>query len=210
MAGGMFTKQAWFLTARYLNDVNDATAQGAINAVPSGVTATQAEQTLPGDRICIDDATALALSDTAVGTLYGGLYMYVATTSTATASPAVGTIAFFTLASIGSSYTVTSDAQPLTTVPTYVAGIFINAATKGNYCWIQIAGIASVLFDSSVTANVTGNWVSAKVSASVASTADVGAALGVITIAAQLGVSVGTVTTSTVSKIALTRGFGRI
>jgi hypothetical protein len=218
MAGGWFTKQADFLTAAYLNDVNDQTVGGQIQSVPSAVPATQGIQTLPGDRIILDDATAYALSDTTVGTLYGGIYCYVQSTYT-TQAPVVGGIAFFKAADIGNltptsplttSYVAYGDAQPLTTVPTYVFGIWINVLTKSYYGWIQIAGVASVLFDSAVTANVTGNWVSAKVSASVASTADVGAVVGVITIAAILGVSVGTVTTSTVSKVSLLRGFGRL
>ena len=218
MAGGWFTKQADYLNAKYLNDVNDSQVGGAILSVPSGVPSSQGQQTLPGDRIVLDDATALALSDTAIGTLYGGIYMYVQSTYT-TQAPVVGGIAFFRAADIGATtftspittaYVANGDAQPSTAVPTYVLGIYINVITKAYYGWIQIAGTASVLFDSALTANVTGNWSTAKISASVASTADVGAAAGVITNAAILGVTVGTVVTSTVSKVALLRGFGRI
>ncbi len=208
----VFIKAPWYQSAKYLNDVNDAQLHGALTGMPSAVGASQYQQNQPGDRILLDDATALALSDTAVGTLYGGIYMYVLAAGTSTAAPTRGCVAFFALTSVGSatSYTVTPDAQPLTTVPTMVCGIYISAITKGNYGWIQVSGIASVLYDSSVTANVTGNWVSAKVSASVAGTVDVGAVVGVITIGAQLGVSIETITTSTVSRIAMTRGFGRI
>ena len=218
MAGGWFTKQADYLNARYLNDVNDVQVGGAINSVPSGVQTSQGQQTLPGDRIVLDDATAYALSDTAIGTLYGGIYMYVQSTYT-TRAPVVGGVAFFAAADIGNlaptsplttGYVAYGDAQPSTTVPTYILGIFINVLTKSYYGWIQIAGTASVLFDSTLTANVTGNWATAKISASVASTVDVGVAAGVIANAAILGVTVGTVTTSTVSKVALLRGFGRI
>lgn len=210
MAGGMFTKQAEALNAKYLNDVNDSVIGGAVNTAPTGLTVSQGQQTLPGDRICLDDATALALSDTAVGTLYGGIYMYVQAAATSTAVATRGCVAFFKAADVGTAYIGYPDAQPLTTVPTLVLGIWLNSISKASYGWIQIAGVASVLYDSGVTANVTGNWVSAKVSASVASTVDVGAVVGVITKAAELGVSMDTITTSTVSKIALTRGFGRI
>lgn len=208
----VFIKAPWYQGAKYLNDVNDATLHGALTGLPSAVGGSQYQQNQPGDRILLDDATALALSDTAVGTLYGGIYMYVQAAATSTAVATRGCVAFFALSSISSStsYTATPDAQPLTTVPTSVLGIWLNSVSKGSYGWIQISGIASVLYDSSVTANVTGNWVSAKVSAAVASTVDVGAVVGVITIGAQLGVSVETITTSTVSRIALTRGFGRI
>src|ERR1700758_821268 len=94
MAGGMLTKQADQLTARFLNDVNDAVAGGAIVSLPSGVTGPAVSATQPGDRIVLDDATALALSDTAIGTLFGGIYMYVQTLSSSTAAPARGTGAF--------------------------------------------------------------------------------------------------------------------
>jgi hypothetical protein len=213
-AGGWFTKQADFLTAANLNDVNDATVGGQIQSVPSAVPATQGIQTLPGDRIILDDATAYALSDTAVGTLYGGIYMYVLSLSSSTASPAVGAIAFWRSADIGSTtttpYIATADAQPLTTTPAYILGIWINAATKGNACWVQIAGIASVLFDSTVTSTTSPQMVSAKNGPAVASTADNGVALTQAIYCYQIGVSVGTVTTSTVSKVSMLRGFGRL
>src|ERR1700676_698809 len=100
MAGGWFTKQADFLTARYLNDVNDATLGGQIQSVPAGVPASQGIQTQPGDRIVLDDATALALSDTAIGTLWGGIYEYVQSKAASTAAPAVGIAAFFLAADV--------------------------------------------------------------------------------------------------------------
>jgi hypothetical protein len=211
MAGGMLTKQADFLTAKYLNDVNDSVAGGAVVSVPSGAPSPQVSQTLPGDRIVLDDATALALSDTAVGTLYGGIYMYVGATYTTTA-PAKGQIAFWTATNLtGGVYTVNGDAQPTTAIPSYIAGIFINAITKAYYGWIQIAGLATVLFDGALTAAAAGNWVSAKVSPSNASTADNGAVAGVVTLAAMLGVAVGLPGTSAASTVLLTRSpFGRL
>jgi hypothetical protein len=220
MASGMLTKQAEFQTAKFLNDVNDAAAGGVIVSLPAGVPSPQVSQTIPGDRICLDDATALALSDTAVGTLLGGVYMYVGTTAAATANPAVGSLAFWPAANIGVSYVATSDAQPTTALPNYLAGIFINAITKGNFGWIQVAGVANVLFDSALTAISSAAIVVAKVSAAVASTADAGIPGGATPTAAQvaeamaavIGTAIGTPATSTVSKVFLTRGafMGRI
>jgi hypothetical protein len=218
MAGGWFTKQADYLNAAYLNDVNDTTVGGQIQSVPSGITATQGQQTLPGDRIVLDDATASALSDTTVGTLYGGIYMYVQSTYTTTA-PAVGQIGFLKGTDVGNllptspnttSYVAYGDAQPTTGNPAYVLGIYINAITKNNYGWIQIAGMASVLFDSTVTATTTGSMVTAKASSVVPSCADNGVAITQATWCAQIGVSVATVAASTISKVAILRGFGRI
>jgi hypothetical protein len=214
MAAGMFTKQADFLTARYLNDVNDTALGGQIQSVPAAVPASQGIQTQPGDRIILDDATALALSDTTIGTLYGGIYEYVQTLSTATATPARGTAAFYRQADVGSttgtSYLVTSDANPTTAIPTFFAGVYISALTKGNYGWIQVAGIASCLFDSAVTAAAAGNWVTVKVSAAVASTFDVGAAAGVVTLAAIVGVAVQLPVISTITQVGISRFINRL
>src|SRR5271163_1273620 len=141
MAGGMLTKQAVFVASK-LNLVNDTVAGGAIVSLPAGLTGPQVSQTLPGDKIVLDDVGAAALSATATGTLYGGVYMYVLTLSSSTASPARGTAAFWRAADIPSAlaglYQVTADVQPLTTVPTFFAGVFLNAVTKGNYGWMQI------------------------------------------------------------------------
>lgn len=179
MAGGMLTKQDIFLSNRYLNDINDAASGGVIVSLPPGAPSPQVSQTIPGDRIVLDDATALALSDTAnTGTLYGGIYMYFGTLSTAVANPARGSAAFYRAADLPSAvsglYQVTSDAQPTTAIPTLFAGVFINAITKGNFGWVQVGGVASCLFDSAITAAAVGNPVSVKISAAVASTFDVG------------------------------------
>lgn len=87
---------------------------------------------------------ATRLSNTSVGTLYGGVYQYVQVPSTATATPAIGNIAFWT---DPTKMTVNADA----TAAAVQMGIFINAITKGDYGWVQIGGLASVLFKSSIT-----------------------------------------------------------
>lgn len=219
MAGGMLTKQADQLTAKFLNDVNDATSGGAVVSAPSGVPSAAISATQPGDRIVLDDAAALALSDTTVGTLYGGVYMYVGTLATATASPARGTCAFWRAAELPPSttrtYTVTSDVQPNTLLPAYIAGVFINpttssgtgvALTKGNFGWIQVAGVASCLFDNTLTSTALATTVSSKVSATTASTFDAGVALTTVTLANVLGVAIGTPVISTISSVIITRG----
>lgn len=212
MAGGMLTKQADLLSIRYLNQVNDSVSGGQVVGVPPGAASPQVSQTLPGDRIVLDDATALALSKTSVGTLLGGVYMYVQFQTT-TRAAVRGGIVFFKTADLGVQYVAYGDADPSTTVPTHIAGILINALTANYFGWIQVAGAASVLFDSaSLTAIADGNWVTAKVSATTASTADVGAAAGVVTLAALLGVACGAPVSATVSVVMLTRGtfMGRI
>jgi hypothetical protein len=195
MAGGMLTKQAVMLTAKFLNDVNDSVSGGIVTGIPAGAPSPQSSQTIPGDRIVLDDATAAALSDPAIGTLFGGIYQYTGTLSTATASPARGTAAFYRAADLPSAlaglYQVTSDVQASTTIPTFCAGVFINAVTKGNFGWIQVAGVCSCLFDSAVAAgNGVGSPVSPKISAAVASTFDCGVAQSADAAGARLAASV--------------------
>lgn len=214
MASGMLTKQADFLTAQYLNTVNDASAGGVIVSLPSGVTGPQISQTQIGDRIVIDDVTALALSNTTIGTLYGGIYEYVQYVTT-TRAAVRGGAAFWSQTNLTTTgnYIVSGDAQPSTSVPTYFAGVFISAPTANNYCWIQIAGLATCLFDSgTLTAIAAGDAVSVKVSATVASTFDVGATgSSTVTLAAMVGVAVGAPVSNTASTVMLTRSpFGRI
>jgi hypothetical protein len=214
-----FVKPPFYLSAKYLNDVNDSLQGGQLTSMPTGFS--QYQQNIPGDRIILDDTTAYALSDTAIGTLYGGVYMYVNTLSTG-GTPAVGTLAYFTGASVGSAaatggpataYQVTSTATPTTLIPTQVLGVFINVITAGNLGWIQVMGVAGVLFDSTVSAVTSGGTVIAKASAVVASTADnltSGTAMTALITGSVLGISLATVTTSTVVKVAITRGLSRI
>jgi hypothetical protein len=208
----MLTKQADFLTSggNKLNTVNDATSGGAVVSVPVGAPSPYVSQTIPGDRIVLDDATATGLSSTAIGTLYGGVYMYVGTTLAPTAAPARGKFAFWLAANLPNGatplYTVTSDAQPTTAIPGYIAGVFINAVTAGNFGWIQVAGTASVFFDSSLTASAQATTVSAKVSPGVASTADAGAVMNTTNLSFVLGVAIGSPISSTISSVIITRG----
>jgi hypothetical protein len=101
---------------------------------------------------------------------------------------------------------VTADAQPTAALPAYIAGVFINAITKGNYGWIQNAGIASILPDSSMTSAALATTISAKVSPTNASTFDAGVVLSTVTLANVFGVAIGTPVASTISQVIITRG----
>lgn len=208
MAGGMLTKQADQLTAKFLNDVNDSSQGGTLVSVPTGAPQAAVSATQAGDRIVLDDATALALSDTTIGTLLGGVYMYVKTTAV-TRQAVRGGIAFFKTADLGaasnSGYNAYSDADPSASVPTHIAGIYINALTSGNYGWIQTAGAASVLFDT-LTSAADGTLVTAKISPVVASTADAGAVPTATTVAALIGVACGLPSSTVISTVMMTRG----
>ena len=208
-------KQADQLSAKFLNDVNDLVSGGSPVSVPAGAAIVAASATQPGDAIIMDDITALALSDTTVGTLYGGVYMYYGTLSSSTASPARGTCAFFRAAdlpsAVGGLYQITADVQPSTTIPTFIAGVFINAITKGNFGWIQTAGVVSCLFDSALTGAATvGNTVTPKQSAAVASTFDISVPLaataaGAVVANSIVGVAIVLPVISTITTVLWTR-----
>lgn len=146
-----WTKQPQFLTQKFFNDGSgDATVGGALTGVPSAIGASQGDQTLPGDRIILGSADALALSDTAVGTLYGGLYMYVRTPSGSTKTPTRAHIAFWDTSVADSQYQVTPD-ETGTDGANLIAGVFINTLTKGNSWWILIAGKVVGQFRATLT-----------------------------------------------------------
>ena len=102
-----------------------------------------------GAEMTLTDDEALRLSDTSVGTLYRGVYKYVQFKAGSTASNALGQVAFWdsTAGTVAASETVvTPDATDGNQ-----AGITLNAVTKGNYGWIQIEGLATVLYRATIT-----------------------------------------------------------
>lgn len=105
-----------------------------------------------GARLTLRRREALKVSKTSVGTLYGGTYQLVQLVSSATANPIVGGAAFW---SDYDDYVVTTD------VPTQpggqFAGVFINVPTKGNWCYIQVEGLATVMVETVTEAGVIGD-----------------------------------------------------
>lgn len=95
------------------------------------------------------NARALQLSDTSVGTLRRGKYMYVKNVGTAAAR---GEVAFV---SDRDNFEVTHTGGA--TVEGEVAGVFINAVAQNKYGWIQVEGDTTVLCKASVTDTTTGN-----------------------------------------------------
>jgi hypothetical protein len=75
-----------------------------------------------------------------VATLYGGRYQYVQTKAGSTIAPARGLVCFWDPATPG-GYVVTPD-DPGGGAD--IAGIYISAPTKGNYCFIQVAGVVGM------------------------------------------------------------------
>jgi hypothetical protein len=142
---GSFTKQVPRISGK-LNKVNDALAGGQITAAPSGLTISAGEQTRPGDRIILLTADALALSDTTVGTLYAGLYMYVKSATTSK----VGRLAFVDTSVADGLYQVTGSEAGVTGV-VLRAGVYISVITATYYGWIFVSGKVAVQFRTALT-----------------------------------------------------------
>lgn len=136
---------------RYLNSL-DMAAPGDSTAMAE--TGSYRFQGQLGQTTTLRKDQALQLSDTSVGTLYGGTYQLVKMLLTSTASAARGKAAFW---SDVANFVVTAD------VPTQpgglFAGVFLNAITKGNFGMIQTKGIATVLFDTLTETGVIGDTV---------------------------------------------------
>lgn len=137
----------------YLNDVDDPTPGQLVAQQSGSIIPTYPGQV--GGLLVLSPTMAFAKSDTAIGTLYGGVYMYVRTLSTSTAAPARGCLCVWNDLE---NFVVTPDIGDATALGKF-AGVYINAPTKGNYCFIQVAGKATCQFVSSVTDTTDGNLV---------------------------------------------------
>ncbi len=91
-------------------------------------------------------AEALRLSNTTIGTLYGGIYQYVKFLATSSTANILGGVLFW---SDIPNFVVTPDVTLST--QGLIAGIGLAVTVKGDYGYIQVAGLASVLFKSSIT-----------------------------------------------------------
>lgn len=131
-----------------LNRVNDASPGLSV----SSGTGQQKFNTLGGRLILGPDEV---LYDTSIGTLYGGIYQYIGVRSADVTVPARGLTCFWDITATEDLYQVstleTIGGTATTQTSSYFAGIFINAITKGNYGFIQIAGKSSVKFRTTLT-----------------------------------------------------------
>lgn len=134
------------ISTGFLNTINDPYIGGLLS---SGTGLSPAAGQL-GKKVQLtqDEAAARYANQTPI--LYSGVYQYVQFKAGSTSANAQGQVVFWdTAANKGlENYVVTPDAP---TVPSMIAGIALNAVTKGNYGWIQIAGLASVLFKTGIT-----------------------------------------------------------
>lgn len=145
------------VVSRLLNDVNDPSP--GVNVSTSQVSGSiiQPYTGMVGKRLVLTAAMAAALSDTAIGTLYEGIYQYVQFNASESTAPARGKLCYW---DDYENYIVTTNVGtgnagsiklPTTDNSGNFAGVILNAVTSGNYGFIQIAGKASVLFKSATT-----------------------------------------------------------
>lgn len=122
-----------------LNTVNDAQAGGQGSTLTS--LARYAAQA--GARLILD-ASAAGVQNAATG-LFGGWFQYVQIYASATLAPLKGKAAYWR---DFENYIVTTDYSAINAGK--IAGIILNSAAnavaKGNWCWIQTKGKATVLF----------------------------------------------------------------
>lgn len=79
--------------------------------------------------------------NSSIGTLYGGRYQLVKTKAASTIAPAKGLIAFWVAGETYADFIVSPD---IPTGNSLVAGIYLSAPTKGQYCMIQTTGLSTV------------------------------------------------------------------
>lgn len=136
------------ITTNYLNQLNrhgDPAPGVPVSTAQASGSIIQPYGGMEGGKLTITNPWAAQFADLRVGPLYGGLYQYVQFSALDTTPPARGLIVYW-LDEL--NYIVTTAAG--TTPPNKVAGVCLNAVTPGNWDFIQISGIASVLFSAAV------------------------------------------------------------
>lgn len=198
----MSEPNALHLTTPYLNT--------QVDVDPGGAGANAGVGYAPGQLLKtkrLTNAQALALSKTSIGTLYAGIYQYVQTLSTMTQAAVLGNACFWKTAADYTNGIVSSDGGA--TVEGRFAGVFICVIAKGSYGWIQVDGMASCAFRSSVADTTDGNAVRVTTTtftfdsvADATSNATYGTTKGVV------GTAMEAAANSTVSRVLL-KGNGR-
>lgn len=144
-----------YLPSRKLNDVNDPSPGNIISTANVSGSIIQPFAGQVGKRLVLTAAMAAKLSDTAVGTLYEGIYQYVKFSGGAGARGGLVYWNVGTSISISNgpyeNYDVTPTPAATGQIPWPIAGVALNTVTSGNYGYIQIAGKASVKFRNPIT-----------------------------------------------------------
>lgn len=158
----MFSKQADYLSTKLnANYSGDPVIGGALSTAPSGLQASQFQQTQPGDRILLSPSDALINSNNTTGNLYTGSYRYVATQNNSSANIARGHAMTWQCNNATGAATPAQDGLYQVTADepanhgALFAGVAMFAFTKGNYWWIQESGKTTCAFRTAITGTPT-------------------------------------------------------
>lgn len=189
--------------SQYLNQVQDTVPTGQPDVLGVLPGTAYGGGLTTGDYLRLTDAEALAKSNTAVGTLYGGTYRRVLAKAGITGGGNTGfrrgSLVFWDLVTAGADpYQVTNVEA---TDPQLIAGIVINATDtanaplSGKYIWIQTEGLATVRYLANVTSELQFNsvyWAKAGAGADNAAADALAAATAVTTLlqASFIGVAI--------------------
>jgi hypothetical protein len=128
-----------------LNTVNES-----VIANQEGITGVSKFGGQLGKMLAVSQEQIGLMSSSAIGTLYAGVYQYVQF-NTGDTVPVRGQAAYWLAGSTVGSFIVSTDSSGnFSTAPT-AAGVFISVPTAGNYCFIQVAGIATVKYKNGLT-----------------------------------------------------------
>ena len=133
-----------FIQGGYLNSAYSTTLGGP-------ETVGQRYPGLLGQTVVAGNADALKMSDTAIATLYEGVYQLVKFTSAVTRGELV---VWDTLANNGlNDFEVT---HTVAATSDFRAGVVLrtDASATGSYGWIQVAGLANMLYGATATATL--------------------------------------------------------
>lgn len=148
--------QAWEspiirVSTGYLNSVNDS-----IIANQATINSRSRYAGQLGKNLTVSDEQIAQLTNTTIGTLYGGIFQYVRRRATDDDSPALGPgkIAFWdtVVTNWHTAFQVTTDTNLSSSANAIMrAGIFIGNIEPGNYGFIQWLGLVNVRFRSVLT-----------------------------------------------------------
>jgi hypothetical protein len=137
MANSWSKQTIWQGTgSNYLNTVNDATIGGQITTVPNGY-ASGDQQTLPGDHVVYDEATANGLGSSALAQLHGGYYQYVQLDPAIALSTGAITQTI-TVTAAGTGYAAATTSVAFTAAPT-------GGTTAAGFAVISASGTVSAI-----------------------------------------------------------------
>ena len=187
-----------------LNDINDAYPA---NNTPSASGATNQYAAQLGARVWLDGNPGGVRYDSAIGTLYGGVFQYVKTTAATTNTYAKGQPVAWT---DYENYVVTCDFTAA--LVGQWAGFCLNTVTKGQYCWIQRSGKSTVKFKSPTTVATPsdGDLVVIDVSTGFADVLTQSGSPTYLTLKAAIGVAIGAISLPPTTGVVLVRAVNEV